>query len=188
MRRHRRDRGMSAQQLADRCAELGLDSLPRTVISNLENGRRGNITVAEVLVLAEALGVPAAALIFPVGYETDVEHLPGKTSGPLAAVDRLVGETAPEESALSLMRAHRALEARIRAHYRRIWEQAIDEYQWGGEPGGPEAEAARTVAAELTEQLHELREEIARRGLLLPPLAGLDRPTVPDGESGATTQ
>lgn len=183
VRRHRKARGLSAQQLADRCAELGVDSLPRTVIANLENGRRGNVTVAELLVLAEALSVPAAALVFPVGYVDQVEHLPGVTSDPLDAVDRLSGETALEESALELFRAHRALETRIRGLYRRIWEQAIAEYRWAGEPDGPEAEAAREVAQRLTARLHELRAEIAQRGLLLPSLAGLDQPA-PDRDSG----
>lgn len=179
---------MSAQQLADRCAELGVDSLPRTVISNLETGRRGNVTVAEVLVLAEALSVPPAALMFPVGYADSIEHLPGQHVTPLEALDHLVGTGAPADSALALLRAHRALESRIRAHYRRIWDQAIDEYQWGGEPTGPEADAARAVARDLTEQLHSLRDEITRRGLTLPPLAGLDRPTAPDNNPGAPDQ
>lgn len=142
----------------------------------------------EVMALAEALEVPTAALIFPVGYTEEVEYLPGKVATPLDAIDRWNGETASGDSALSLLRAHRALEVRIRGHYRRIWEQAIAEYRWHGEPDGPEAEAAREVAQVLTEQLHELREEIARRGLLLPPLAGLDRPAAPGGDPGSSAQ
>lgn len=175
VRRHRIGQGMSAQQLADACEKLGAP-VPRTVISNLENGRRGSVTVADVMVLAAALGVPPAALVFPVGYVDEVEHLPGQAAPPLVAADWWHGEPAPASSPLALLRRHRELEARIRSLYRGIWEQAIAEYQWHGEPDGPEAEAAREVARDLTAQLHELRDEIAARGLRLPPLAGLDKP------------
>ncbi|MBT2490678.1 helix-turn-helix transcriptional regulator [Streptomyces sp. ISL-96] len=175
VRRHRQARRLSAQQLADACERLG-GNLPRTVISNIENGRRGNVTVAEVLILAAALEVPPTALVFPVGYEAEVEHLPGKTASPLEAADWWNGEPAAEEWALTLLRKHRRLESQIRRLYKQIWEQAIGDYRWQGEPGGPEAGAAREVAEELTRELHELRDEIAGRGLVLPPLPGLDRP------------
>ena len=45
---------MSAQQLADRTAELGAP-IPRSVLANLESGRRETVSVAEILVLAAAL-------------------------------------------------------------------------------------------------------------------------------------
>ena len=54
---------MSAQRLADICAELG-HPIPRDVISNLENGRRASVPVTDLLVIAEALGVPALSLVF----------------------------------------------------------------------------------------------------------------------------
>ncbi|MFB6989128.1 helix-turn-helix domain-containing protein [Streptomyces sp. NPDC056304] len=175
VRRHRQEQGLSAQQLADACEALG-GNLPRTVISNIENGRRGNVTVAEVALLAAALHVPPTALVYPVGYAEEIEFLPGQTVAPLEAVDWWSGEPAPEGGALALVRRHRLLEAQIRQLYKTIWEQAISDYRWRGEPGGPEAEAAREVAQELTRELHELRDEITRRGLALPPLTGLDRP------------
>ncbi len=186
VRRHRTEQGMSAQQLADECEKRGAP-MARTVISNIENGRRGNVTVAEVIILAAALGVPPAALVFPVGYADRVEHLPGESAAPLAALDWWNGTTAVSGSALELLRRHRDLESRIRSLYKGIWEQAISEYRWHGEPDGPEAEAARDVARELTVQLHELRDEITRRGLRLPPLAGLDR-SLPPGGDGTPAQ
>ncbi|SHM56992.1 helix-turn-helix domain-containing protein [Streptomyces yunnanensis] len=91
IRRYRLNLKMSAQQLSDRCAELGME-IPRAVISNLENGRRTSVTVAEVLVLAAALGVPPAALIFPVGYAEKTEALPGAEVPPFEAVRWLGGE------------------------------------------------------------------------------------------------
>lgn len=166
---------MSAQQLSDACAKLGMP-FPRTVISNIENNRRGNVTVAEVSVLAAALEVAPTALVFPVGYAQEVEHLPGRMASPLEAADWWNGEAGDEGRALSLLRKHRRLEAQIRRLYKQIWETAIGDYRWQGEPGGPEASAARELAEEMTVELYELRDEIAREGLTLPPLAGLDRP------------
>ncbi|MFD5445962.1 hypothetical protein [Streptomyces tendae] len=61
--------------------------------------------------------------------------------------------------------------------YRRIWEQGIAEQRYGVELEDAEAEAGRKIARELTDQLHELREEMTGRGLELPPLPGLDGPT-----------
>lgn len=175
VRRHRQARGMSAQQLADTCEELGI-TVPRTVISNIENGRRSNVTMAEILILAAALDIPPTALVHPVGYVDQVEYLPGRTAPPLDAADWWHGRDAAEGSALALLRRHRDIEERIRCLYRSIWEQAIAECRWQGEDG-PEAEVARQMAQELTAELHQLREEIAQRGLALPPLAGLRRPS-----------
>ncbi len=45
---------MSAQDLADRCAEIG-HPIPRNVIANMESGRRATLPLVDVLVLAEAL-------------------------------------------------------------------------------------------------------------------------------------
>jgi transcriptional regulator with XRE-family HTH domain len=159
---------MSAQQLADRCAALGLPALNRATIANLENGRRSSVALAEVLVLAAALDIAPAALIFPVGHTEAVEYLPGQQAPPLDALGWFNGTGRDDDSALVLLRQHQELEQRIRGHYRRIWDTAIGEGRWHGEPDGPEAQAAREVAGELTAQLRELREEIAARGLVLP--------------------
>lgn len=172
VRRHRQARGMSAQQLADKCAEVGMP-LQRTVISNIENGRRGNVSVAEVLVLAAALEVPPAALIFPAGYAEAVEYLPGRAAAPLEAADWWHGEGAAEDSALALARRHRELVRRIRGLYRGMWEQRIA--GGSGGVGGPEEEAAREWVRELRGQLKELREEMAERGLVVPPVPGLEQ-------------
>lgn len=98
VRRIRQERGMSAQRLSDRCAELGAP-IPRTVLSNLENGRRGNVTVAEMLVLAAALDVPPATLVFPVGHQVTVEALPGKLQPALSAIEWLAAGTETGDAA-----------------------------------------------------------------------------------------
>lgn len=91
VRRHRQAQGLSAQQLSDRCSELGLP-IQRSVLANLESGRRTTVTVAEVLVLAGALGIAPAQLVFPAGYQPSVEALPDKETGPLNAIDWFAGQ------------------------------------------------------------------------------------------------
>ncbi|WP_405548901.1 hypothetical protein OG215_15270 [Streptomyces globisporus] len=120
VRRHRQAQRLSAQQLSDRCAELGMP-IQRSVLANLESGRRTTVTVAEVLVLAEALEVAPAALIFPVGYSQEVESLPSVEVSPLRAVDWLSGYTKlsgfpkhHSNSPLAALRRHRELAAELR--------------------------------------------------------------------------
>jgi transcriptional regulator with XRE-family HTH domain len=83
-------RGMSAQQLSTACKELG-HPIARSVIANLESGRRSNVSVAEMLILATALNVPPATLLFPVGFAASVEVVPGGFETPLRAVDWMSG-------------------------------------------------------------------------------------------------
>ena len=82
VRRVRLAVGISVQSVADYCTnELGYKML-RTTLANLESGARKNITVAEVSVLAKALGVPPLSLLYPIDEPQEVEVLPGvmKTS------------------------------------------------------------------------------------------------------------
>jgi len=48
------------------------------VISNLESGYRKMITLPELFVLAEALGVPPLMLMLPLGQADQIEILPGR--------------------------------------------------------------------------------------------------------------
>lgn len=91
VRRFRQVRGMSAQQLADRCAELGMP-IARSVLANFESGRRPTLSVAELLVIAQALRVPPAALVFPVGYQARIEVLPGRKIDTFQATQWFGGE------------------------------------------------------------------------------------------------
>lgn len=90
--RKRRD-DMSAQKLADRCAELGLPSLSRIVITKLENGRREDVSTAELMILAQALGVPPVELLFPVGRgDVICEIAPGRGLSPWDAALWFTGQ------------------------------------------------------------------------------------------------
>ncbi|WP_327268771.1 helix-turn-helix domain-containing protein [Streptomyces sp. NBC_01218] len=92
VRRHRERRGMSAQDLADACAKLGVP-IQRSVIANLENGRRASIGVAEVLVFAAALDVPPGVLMSPVGQTAEVEIFPGEMEDPYSVIQWIAGVT-----------------------------------------------------------------------------------------------
>src|SRR5262245_48580908 len=89
--RHRKSRKWSAQRLADECTNLGL-TMPRDVITDLEIGRRANVSVAELLVIAAALDVPPALLVFAVGSAPEIEILPGVVRAPFRALQWLSGE------------------------------------------------------------------------------------------------
>lgn len=91
VRRNREMRGMSAQQLSDECSKLGLP-IHRSVISNFENGRRGNLTIPELLVIARALDVAPIFLLFPVGFVETVEALPGEDPRPIDALMWFAGD------------------------------------------------------------------------------------------------
>ncbi|HKS47406.1 MAG TPA: helix-turn-helix transcriptional regulator [Amycolatopsis sp.] len=91
IKRHRKRRRMSAQRLSDATAELGAP-IPRTVLSNFENGRRPTISLAELLVIARALEVPPILLIFPIGRVDRSEFLPGAQAEPWIAARWFSGE------------------------------------------------------------------------------------------------
>src|SRR5271166_3235178 len=75
--RERQQPRMSARQLSDRTGELGM-LIPRSVLANLESGRRENVSVAEIVVLAAALNVSPIELMCPGRLRPPG----GDTSGP----------------------------------------------------------------------------------------------------------
>src|SRR5512132_1898192 len=65
VRELRRRRGLSAAQLAERLRQVGLD-WDRSIVANLENGRRASLDVAELLALALVLDVAPVHLLIPL--------------------------------------------------------------------------------------------------------------------------
>jgi len=121
---------MSAQQLSDRTGELGMQ-IPRSVLANLESGRRETVTLPELLILAAALQVAPIELICPVGYDEQIEILPGRTMDPLSASRWVDGElvlevtatktslrppAAGEESSTRLLEQHAGLVEEVEVH------------------------------------------------------------------------
>jgi len=75
VRRQRKELGMSAEELSRACAEIGYP-IPRNVIANMESGRRAQLPLVEVMVLAKALDVSPICLIYPVGFVDRMQALP----------------------------------------------------------------------------------------------------------------
>lgn len=59
-------RGWTALELAERCDGLGMPELNRSVIANIESGRRQDVSVTELLVFARALDVAPVNLLVPI--------------------------------------------------------------------------------------------------------------------------
>jgi hypothetical protein len=81
VRRRRKELRWSAQDLADKCAEIG-HPIPRNVIANMESGRRSNLPLVDVIVLARALRTYPICLLYPLGYVDRVQRLPLQDSEP----------------------------------------------------------------------------------------------------------
>lgn len=68
-------RGLTREQLSERCAAIGATTVSPSVLVNIETGRpdkatgirRRDVTVDELLVLAAALEVPPVLLLLPAG-------------------------------------------------------------------------------------------------------------------------
>jgi len=65
VRRLRKQQGWTVQHLGDRMAAAGCP-LKRSVLTNLEHGRRDNITIDELWAFAELFGLTVEELVVPV--------------------------------------------------------------------------------------------------------------------------
>ena len=83
----------SAQWLSDRTRKLGY-CVTRSVIADLENGRRRYVTTAELCVLAWALKVPPIQLLYPDLPDGTVEIVPDVDKPSIEAVMWFSGELA----------------------------------------------------------------------------------------------
>lgn len=187
---YRERRKLSAQDLADRCAGLGMPSLSRVVITKLENGRREAVSTAELQVIARALDVPALLLLFPVGLTDAVEVLPGVTADPWHAAQWFTGHTGdpsdpaaerpPEGRVMWYWQQHDSYAATVRdAHERLRWAlDSVESSQAAFDATSTEVEHRRELAKAEARHLStaitallNLRHTIAQARLLLPPLA-----------------
>lgn len=85
-------RGSRSQQwLADRTAELGYP-ITRAQIANCESGRKQALDIAELIVIAEALGTSPAAIVSGSLDGDSIEYLPGQTLSPHAAWEQFTGQ------------------------------------------------------------------------------------------------
>jgi transcriptional regulator with XRE-family HTH domain len=189
VRRYRQQARMSTQQVADECEKRGL-TIKRSVLANLESGRRTTLSVPELLVLADVLRVPPLILLFPIGLQEATEVLPGVTADPWHAAQWFMGATGdpgdpsaerpPGGRALWYWQEHDRYAAIVRDAHERLG-RAVDSYeasQAAFEATSTEIERrqelARSEARHLSTAamaLQSLRETIAQVGLLPPPLS-----------------
>ncbi|SDY84775.1 hypothetical protein SAMN05661080_04795 [Modestobacter sp. DSM 44400] len=161
---------MSGQQLADATATLG-HPLPRSVIANLESGRRDTVSVAELLVLARALEVPPLQLVFPIGREAMNEVLPGTVIPTWLAAQWFTGEEAFPAAlrdggwglSTKEMSAWKASVPLLFRELDKLYER------WNRARGAVQSAQLAATEAETTEEKEvnirnvELREELQRR-------------------------
>ncbi|MFG1605667.1 NACHT domain-containing protein [Actinoplanes sp. NPDC049265] len=69
VRQLRKDRGWSAQRLAEECARYGPPWLSRGTIAKIESGIRKSVTTDDLTVLARAFGVEPTALLTETGSD-----------------------------------------------------------------------------------------------------------------------
>lgn len=190
VRQFRTTEDISAQTLANRTAQLGYE-VKRSVIADMESGRRSTVSLADVLVLARALGVPPVALLVDAHKGTKNEILPGTPVDVWEAADWITGrsarlhtrtpdvtsetdrstddETSPWHVAglaFELKRQHDSRESQlIDAH---LAAQAFkDEKEYDS--------AMRLVSVEFNE-LRRIRDEMKRKGFVQPVPVVRDRP------------
>ena len=92
----RRRQGWTAEQLAERCAEIGAPEVTAWAVGGIERRRRGRaVTVDELLALAYALSVPPVLLLVPLGTEDQVTIVPSVTVHPDLALKWIQGDEPP---------------------------------------------------------------------------------------------
>ncbi|GAA1837290.1 hypothetical protein [Actinomadura chokoriensis] len=96
-------RGLTAKELGERMTARGC-KWDRFTVSALEKGAKGekgarqNVTVAELLALADALDVPPVTLLVPLDGRTDLEVAPNVARSSYSALFWVTGENAPADA------------------------------------------------------------------------------------------
>lgn len=108
VRRYRKARGMSAQNLSDACTGLGLP-IHRSVIANFENGRRAKLDLGELFVIALALDVAPIMLMLPEDGTMEISDRPMSRTDALAWIAGTPATAAFEELDADLARAREAV-------------------------------------------------------------------------------
>jgi transcriptional regulator with XRE-family HTH domain len=167
---------LSAQQVADRCAGLGIPGLTRQVLARLEHGRRESVSTAELAVIAAALETAPVLLLYPIGTAETAEYLPDKTAAPWDAA-RWWGDEADlgprgdikgasRRSAAMLFRDHLQVLAELPPDVTETGYARARRHQFGAQ----EQEAAERVMMLTIVALREIREGIRDLGLEPPAL------------------
>ncbi|WP_336879871.1 hypothetical protein [Rhodococcus globerulus] len=177
--RERPEWSISAQTLANLTADLGHE-VARSVIANLESGRRANMPLADVLVLAQALRVPPGMLVFPLGRFETVEALPGRAVDTSEAVRWWDGQRRPLVPVVDKGRVSDAEQLDGERESYGVHDLFLHHWHLIDEIRSVQAWAKRATSKDrwMTQldaaraELEEVRGEMVRRGLVLPVLDG----------------
>lgn len=183
VRRERQRRGWSAQELAARCAALGVP-VTRSSLADLETGRRPSVTVQTVTAVAAALDVPPVVLLYPLDDGTEpVRVLPDGESLPVDAIAWWSGEgndrvalAMSERDAhdVAVKNAQRLESARQYVRDKKVGIVRPEHDLWEDSPGadGPTdpIELATYGFTAALENLRALRTEMTSSGMKPPPV------------------
>ncbi|WP_042366871.1 helix-turn-helix domain-containing protein [Streptacidiphilus neutrinimicus] len=173
--------GWTGAELVGACQALGYSKLSASAVSKIETGGRDGLTLAELLVLAEALGVPPVSLVFPLSGG-DVNKTPVKSVTAWEAASWFTGEEPLEEPAgegtprgdLEDHRSHvlsvqAAVQSdRLASERRRLASRVEDPEQ--RDLAQENAAAFEQIARKDCLALGRLRDDMRRRGLSPSPL------------------
>lgn len=94
----RKRQNLTLNQLADTCAGLGAPQLSFSALANIERGATAeskrkprDVSLEELLIIARALGIAPALLMFPVGEQDEIQVLPGVAASPWDALQWFAG-------------------------------------------------------------------------------------------------
>lgn len=146
VRRYRKQRGMSADQLANAVNDLGGMPYSRAQVTNLEAGRRDTITVGEVFAFAKVFDCPPALLLAPLD-EDSVPLLPGVEAEPWAAYKWVTGES-------SFVLGEVQLGGAVRLSAYRNHDEALLRYWIRRESGSDDQDAYLDALAQARANLH----------------------------------
>jgi transcriptional regulator with XRE-family HTH domain len=160
---------MSAQALSDATNERGL-LIKRSVLANLESGRKTSLAVEQLLVLADVLGVPPVLLMVDVDAD-EIEIVPDRTTDPWFAAMWIAGNG---DRGLFLARTH--------AHLVADWQAAGQRIAGRTRPAGLGADPMAQVVADNRRSIEtairnirvDMRANDLRPPVLPPELTQLD--------------
>jgi transcriptional regulator with XRE-family HTH domain len=194
VRRTRREKGVTREQLAQRCAALGWPDLTVGALGSIETGRpdsdrkrRRQVTVDEWLVLAQALNVPPLVLVCPP-KQSDVELFPGTYANPPEMIRWITGDIADQSERPAWIEAHQLPSYRetstplvlLREHdwLAREWRRGNQELEHALEYKSAAADPKLATAAvefaqreqlQLERQLKNVRRRLSKLLAVLPP-------------------
>lgn len=160
--------------------------VPRSVLANLENGRREDISVAELLVVAYALKIAPIQLIVSLGQADKVEIFPRQEIEPWAAWRWFVGfaRLSNGPDGLELDQNGDDEIVPLFAHHSELEDQWFDigPREWILDSDGHLIETTAELKSGVAKRLRELRSRMRSLGLtppILPPeLVHVDRERV----------